>query len=79
MLLAGRELLSGMRGRELARLRAFVPQRMPVPAGVTVREAVTIGRSSHLRPLSRLTGADRAAIDGGDGARRRRPLRRARA
>lgn len=55
--------LGGIRGRELSRLRAFVPQRMPVPAGVTVREAVTIGRSSHLKMLGRLTGEDRAAID----------------
>ncbi|HEV7771489.1 MAG TPA: ABC transporter ATP-binding protein, partial [Solirubrobacterales bacterium] len=55
--------LGEMRGRELARVRAFVPQRMPVPAGISVREAVTIGRSSHLRPLSRLTRADRAGID----------------
>jgi iron complex transport system ATP-binding protein len=53
-----------MRGRDLAKVRAFVPQRMPVPAGVTVHEAVTIGRSSHLRPLRRLTGEDRGAIDG---------------
>jgi iron complex transport system ATP-binding protein len=60
---SGREI-GEMRGRDLARVRAFVPQRMPVPAGVTVREAVTIGRSSHLRPLRRLSGADRAAIDG---------------
>ena len=60
---SGRDL-SGMRGRELARRRAFVPQRMPVPAGVTVHEAVTIGRSSHLRPLRRLTGADHDAIGG---------------
>lgn len=52
-----------MRGRDLAKVRAFVPQRMAVPAGVTVREAVTIGRSSHLRPLRRLQRADRAAID----------------
>jgi iron complex transport system ATP-binding protein len=52
-----------MRGRELARVRAFVPQRMPVPAGVTVREAVTIGRSSHLRPLRRLSGEDRDGIE----------------
>ncbi len=59
---SGREV-GEMRGRELARLRAFVPQRMPVPAGVTVREAVTIGRSAHLRPLRRLTGDDRAGID----------------
>jgi len=55
--------LGEIRGRELSRLRAFVPQRMPVPAGVTVREAVTIGRSSHLKMLGRLTGSDRAAID----------------
>ncbi len=55
--------LSGMRGRELSRLRAFVPQRMPVPAGITVREAVTIGRSSHLRMLGRLTASDRGAIE----------------
>ena len=37
-------VLPGLKGRELARMRAFVPQRMPVPAGVEVREAVTIGR-----------------------------------
>ena len=55
--------LDSLRSRELARLRAFVPQRMPVPAGVTVREAVTIGRSSHLRPLGRMTAADRGAIE----------------
>jgi iron complex transport system ATP-binding protein len=64
---AGTVLWSGrdvgeMRGRELARARAFVPQRMPVPAGVTVREAVTIGRASHLRPLRRLSGEDRDGI-----------------
>jgi iron complex transport system ATP-binding protein len=59
---AGR-VLPGLRGRELARLRAFVPQRMPVPAGVGVREAVTIGRSSHLRPLRRLQGEDREAVE----------------
>jgi iron complex transport system ATP-binding protein len=58
---SGRDL-GEMRGRDLARVRAFVPQRMPVPNGVTVREAVTIGRSSHLRPLRRLTGEDRGAI-----------------
>jgi iron complex transport system ATP-binding protein len=56
-------VLPGLRGRELAHLRAFVPQRMPVPAGVGVREAVTIGRSSHLRPLRRLQGEDREAIE----------------
>jgi len=60
---SGRDL-GEMRGRDLARVRAFVPQRMPVPSGVTVREAVTIGRSSHLRPLRRLTATDREAIEG---------------
>ncbi len=59
---SGREV-GEMRGRELARLRAFVPQRMAVPAGVSVREAVTIGRSSHLKPLRRLSGEDHAGID----------------
>jgi iron complex transport system ATP-binding protein len=59
---SGRDL-AGLRGRELARLRAFVPQRMPVPAGVSVREAVTIGRSALLRPLGRMTKADHAGID----------------
>jgi iron complex transport system ATP-binding protein len=59
---AGREI-GTMRGRELARVRAFVPQRMPVPAGVSVREAVTIGRSSHLRPLRRLSAGDRGGIE----------------
>lgn len=61
VLWSGREV-GEMRGRELARVRAFVPQRMPVPAGISVREAVTIGRSSHLRPLRRLTGDDRDGI-----------------
>ena len=56
--------IAEMKGRDLARVRAFVPQRMQVPAGVTVREAVTIGRSSHLKPLRRLSGGDREAIDG---------------
>ncbi len=59
----GGRSIGDIRGREFSRLRAFVPQRMPVPAGITVIEAVTIGRSSHLRMLGRLTGADRAAID----------------
>ena len=59
---SGREV-GEMRGRELARLRAFVPQRMAVPAGVSVREAVTIGRSSHLKPLRRLSGEDHEGIE----------------
>ena len=52
-----------LRGRRLARMRAFIPQRGSVPAGVTVREAVTIGRSPHVGPLQRLSRWDRDAID----------------
>jgi iron complex transport system ATP-binding protein len=40
-----------------------VPQRALVPPGVTVREAVTIGRSVHIRPWQRVGAKDRAAID----------------
>jgi iron complex transport system ATP-binding protein len=50
-------------GRELALTRAFVPQRALVPAGVTVREAVTIGHSVHVRPWRRLGAAGRSAVD----------------
>ena len=52
-----------LRGRALARIRAFVPQRPRVPAGVTVRDAVRIGRSAHIGPLRRATGADRDAVE----------------
>jgi iron complex transport system ATP-binding protein len=59
---AGRNLRD-LKGRDLARIRAFVPQRAQVPTGVTVEDAVRIGRSSHLRPLQGLTARDREAID----------------
>jgi iron complex transport system ATP-binding protein len=52
-----------LRGRALARLRAFVPQRPRVPAGLTVRDAVRIGRSAHVGPLQRPTRADREAVE----------------
>ena len=55
--------LAELRGRKLARLRAFIPQRAPVPAGVTVREAVDLGRSPHIKPLQRPTRNDRDAVD----------------
>lgn len=51
-----------LRGRTLARLRAFVPQRARVPEGVSVREAVRIGRSPHVGPLQRMTRADHEAV-----------------
>lgn len=52
-----------LRGRQLAALRAFVPQRGSVPPGVTVREAVRIGRSPHIKPLGRMTRADHDAVE----------------
>jgi iron complex transport system ATP-binding protein len=55
--------LDQLRGRKIARLRAFIPQRAPVPAGVTVREAVELGRSPHIKPLGRATRHDHEAVD----------------
>ncbi|HVW16668.1 MAG TPA: ABC transporter ATP-binding protein, partial [Solirubrobacteraceae bacterium] len=51
-----------LRGRRLARLRAFVPQRARVPDGVRVADAVAIGRSPHVGPLQRPTRADREVV-----------------
>lgn len=57
------EDIGRLRGRRLARLRAFIPQRPRVPEGIVVREAVLIGRSPHLRPLERLGRGDRHAAE----------------
>ncbi len=54
--------LSALRGRRLAGVRAYVPQRAQIPNGVTVRAAVNIGRSTHLKPLQGLTGEDRGVV-----------------
>lgn len=54
--------LRRVRGRTLARTRAFVPQRARVPDGLTVAEAVAIGRSPHLGPLRRPARRDRDAV-----------------
>jgi iron complex transport system ATP-binding protein len=51
-----------LRGRDLAQLRAYVPQRAQVPNGVTVEDAVRIGRSAHLKPLQGFTRDDRDVI-----------------
>ena len=59
----GNELGKEIKGRRLAKVRSFVPQRGSVPAGITVREAVEVGRSPHLKPLQRLSRADHAAVD----------------
>jgi iron complex transport system ATP-binding protein len=52
-----------LRGRRLARIRAYVPQRPRVPDGMTVREALRIGRSAQLGPLRRATRADHDAVE----------------
>jgi iron complex transport system ATP-binding protein len=52
-----------LRGRRLARIRAFVPQRPRVPDGLSVREALRIGRSAQIGPLRRATRADHDAVD----------------
>jgi ABC-type cobalamin/Fe3+-siderophores transport system ATPase subunit len=43
-------------------VRAFIPQMPRVPDGITVREAVGIGRSPHLKPLQLPTRTDRDAV-----------------
>jgi len=55
--------LSRLKGRQLARVRAYVPQRAQVPTGVTVEGAVRIGRSTHLKPLQGLTAEDRRVVE----------------
>ncbi len=55
--------LGALTGRKIARLRAFVPQRAPVPAGVTVREAVELGRSPHIKAFQRPARHDREAVE----------------
>ena len=64
-----------LRGRALAKIRAFVPQRPRVPAGVSVRDAVRIGRSAHIGPLQRPTHAGPRRRGARDGARRCHALR----
>ncbi len=59
----GETAIGDLRGRDLALTRAFVPQRSLVPPGVTVREAVTIGRSVHVKPWQRVGAEGRVAVD----------------
>ena len=60
--LAGRELHS-YTARELARVRAILPQERAAAAGLTVRELVAYGRFAHAGRFSLRTGAaDRDAV-----------------
>ncbi|GFM81083.1 ferric citrate ABC transporter ATP-binding protein FecE [Pseudomonas cichorii] len=49
--------------RELARKIAFLPQVLPIPEGVSVRQLVAYGRSPHNSLWGRLSGADRNSVD----------------
>ena len=49
--------------RELACKIAFLPQVLPIPEGVSVRQLVAYGRSPHNSLWGRLSGADRARVD----------------
>jgi len=55
--------LRDLRPRELARLRAYLPQRPRVPPGLVVREAVAAGRAPHVRALRRPTARDRERVE----------------
>lgn len=55
--------LRKLSSRQLAKLRAFVPQRPQVPVGIAVHEAVMIGRSPHIGPFRRPGASDHAAAD----------------
>jgi iron complex transport system ATP-binding protein len=55
--------LSKLRPRDIARAVAIVPQEGNVPAGLTVRDMVGLGRTPHLRPLLGQTYADRRAVE----------------
>ena len=48
--------------RELARLRAVLPQATRLPFSFTVRQVVSMGRSPHLGPLGRLGARDREVV-----------------
>jgi len=62
VILAGRTLAAYPR-REVARRIAFVPQFSDVVPGVTVREAVGLGRYPWMGPLAPPSAADRRAVE----------------
>ncbi|VVN39099.1 Fe(3+) dicitrate transport ATP-binding protein FecE [Pseudomonas fluorescens] len=48
--------------RDLARKVAFLPQVLPIPEGVSVRQLVAYGRSPHNSLWGRLSGADQHSV-----------------
>jgi iron complex transport system ATP-binding protein len=59
---SGRDVRT-LRRRQLARLRAFVPQRARVPDGIVAREAVLVGRAPHVGALARPTQRDHEVVE----------------
>ena len=49
--------------RYLARKVAFLPQVLPIPEGVSVRQLVAYGRSPHNSLWGRLSGADQHSVE----------------
>ncbi|WP_122460564.1 Fe(3+) dicitrate ABC transporter ATP-binding protein FecE [Pseudomonas viridiflava] len=49
--------------RDLARKVAFLPQVLPIPEGVSVRQLVAYGRSPHSSLWGRLSGADQHSVE----------------
>lgn len=53
---------SALSARQLARQIAFLPQVLPVPEGVSVRQLVAYGRSPHNSLWGRLSGSDQSHV-----------------
>ncbi|WP_460949638.1 Fe(3+) dicitrate ABC transporter ATP-binding protein FecE [Pseudomonas marginalis] len=53
---------AGLSARQLARQIAFLPQVLPVPEGVSVRQLVAYGRSPHNSLWGRLSGNDQSHV-----------------
>ena len=53
---------AGLSARDLARKVAFLPQVLPIPEGVSVRQLVAYGRSPHNSLWGRLSGADQSRV-----------------
>lgn len=56
------EPVSSLGARRLARLRAFLPQRPSAPPGLTVADAVLVGRSAHVGMLRSASDTDRIIV-----------------
>lgn len=54
---------SDLSARDLARKVAFLPQVLPIPEGVSVRQLVAYGRSPHNSLWGRLSGADQHSVE----------------